>query len=120
MDHVYRSCVVTLQGFDTRTYLILLDMFDFDVIIVCTGSFFLVNRICIKISKNRQIVFATGASHAIVYVGHILAQGKQTISTKFMYINSSLNVCVNLILHKNRRNYKNSGVSIVVFPCFVL
>ena len=33
VDRVYRCCLVTIQGCDTRTDLIELDMLDFDVIL---------------------------------------------------------------------------------------
>ncbi|XP_070057090.1 uncharacterized protein [Nicotiana tomentosiformis] len=33
MDHVYRSCVVTIGGYETRVDLLLLNMVDFDVIL---------------------------------------------------------------------------------------
>lgn len=33
VDWIYKGYVVTLQGFDTWVYLILLDMFDVDVIL---------------------------------------------------------------------------------------
>ena len=33
MDQVLRSCLVTIQGYDTRADLIMLDMIDFDVIL---------------------------------------------------------------------------------------
>ncbi|XP_070024843.1 uncharacterized protein [Nicotiana sylvestris] len=33
LDRVYRSCLVTIRGFDTRADLLLLDMVDFDIIL---------------------------------------------------------------------------------------
>ncbi|XP_070017561.1 uncharacterized protein [Nicotiana sylvestris] len=33
VDHVYRSCLVTIRGFETRADLLLLDMVDFDIIL---------------------------------------------------------------------------------------